>query len=336
MKKYFALIITIVILSLSLLVPSLAADKKVIRLSEDYKKLYFSGNTYTRVDASMLKFNQSASEVVDTYDETVDDVYIYDAETAPADYNSIYKTKLTEAQHKEVKSVEIYNTNHDETLFFIEIDFFDGSILYVDFIREDLVDEYLKVINGETEEYYVDFTWPEGNIITADREKFYIGKEKLVCFWECTLDVTVYADSTTGSFDSEIGTILKFDGKYCFFSFVNSSIKSTDELWEYKDLKIEVIELSDEELLAQLNEGEQKYLDDDYGYLFDDELQETVARIFFVIAFALIPLAIFVLTLILGIKAKKGVYKKLLLVTSGLSLASLAVFVYIAFTLFNK
>ena len=33
---------------------------------------------------------------------------------------------------------------------------------------------------------------------------------------------------------------------------------------------------------------------------------------------------------------KKGLYKKLLLATSGLSLASLAVFVYIAFTLFNK
>lgn len=336
MKKYFAIIITSIILSLSLLMPSLAADKKVIRLSEDYKELYFSDYTYTRVDASMLRFNQSASEVVDTYDKAVDDVYIYDAETVSADYNSIYKFKLTEAQHKEIKSVGIINTNHDETLFFVQIVFFDGSVLYIDFIREDLVDEYLKVINGETKEYYVDFRWPDDNIITADRDKFYIGKEKLVSFWDCTLDVTVYADSTTGSFDSEVGTILKFDEKYYFYSFVNSSIKSTDELWEYDDLKIEVIELSDEELVAQLKEGEQKYLDDDYGYLFDDELQETVARIFFVITFALIPLAIFALTLILGIKAKKGVYKKLLLITSGLSLASIGTFIYIAFVLFNK
>ena len=72
------------------------------------------------------------------------------------------------------------------------------------------------------------------------------------------------------------------------------------------------------------------------GYLFNDELTETVAKIFFTLIFAILPLAIAVTSLILAIKSKKGLYKKLLLVTSGLSLASVATFIYIAFTLFNK
>ncbi len=335
MKKYFALIITIVILSLSLLVPSFAADKEVIKLSEDYKELYFRGNTYVRVDASMLKYSDYFTFRYDS-DIIEEDSSIYDAETVPADYANKYTTKLTEAQCKEVESVEYLSTNHDETLFFIEIDFFDGSSLYIDFIREDLVDEYLKVINGETKKYYVDFRWPDGNIITADKDKFFIGNEIVVDYFEYDSEFIVYASSATGSFDSEIGVILKLGEKYCFFNFMNADIKSTEELWQSDGSEIKVIELTDEELIAQLNEAEQKFLDDDYGYLFNDELKETVAKIFFILVFAIFPLAIAVTTLVLAIKSKKGLYKKLLLATSGLSLASLAVFIYIAFTLFNK
>lgn len=336
MKRFFTLIIAILIFSLTLCVPAFAAGRKVITLSEDYKEMYFNGDTYTRVDASMLTYTSSDSDIDYNYDTYEDDIYTYDVKNGYNNYASVYKTKLTKTQYKEVKTVDVIDINHDETIFLIMISFYDGSDLSIDFIREDLVEEYYRVINGETKEYYVDFRWPEGNIFTADKEKFFIGKKTSVDYWENTLDISVYADSTTGSFDAEIGVILKFEEKFCFYNFADSDIKSTEDFWLYDDLELDVIELTDEELLTQLKEAEQKYLDDNYGYLFNEEFTEPVAKIFFTLVFAIFPLAIAVVTFILTTKSKKGLYKKLLFTTSALSLASLATFIYIAFTLFNK
>jgi len=338
MKKYIALIITVVILSLSLFVPAFASQKRVITLSDDYKYMYYSGNTYTRVDASMLHFTDRISTVAETYDVTTEDEYNGDALslTDPFDYASYYTTKLTDEQQKEVKSVEIFNTNHDETLFFITIYFYDGSELSIDFIREDYVDEYNDLINGKSDNYTIDFRWPEGNAIQIDKEKLSIGNKVKFDVYNLSRDFSVYANSSTDSFQAEIGSILSYEDTYYYFSYTGTDIAGIYDLWDLEVDKIEVIELVDEELINQLKAGEEKYLDDEFGYLFDDELTEAVAKIFFIFVFALIPVAIFVVTLILALKSKKGIYKKLLLTTSTLSLVSLATFIYIAFTLFNK
>ena len=341
MKKYLVLFISVIILSLSLCIPSFASNKRVITLSDDYKYMYYNGATYVRADASMLRFTdrdlfefEESENVTDSIVESSEGVYTY---TAYDNYQDYYKIMLTEEQNKAIKMVEVTNSNHDEVIFFIIIYFCDGSELHLDFILEDSIDDYNMVISGNTKEYQIDFMWPDDNNITVDKDKFYIGNKTTINSWDYEYNYSIYASSPTDSFDAEIGMILKIENSYYFYSFIESDIKSSLDFYNMNsNKKIKVIELADEELINKIKIGEEKRLNDKFGYLYNDELTETVSKIFFILVFAIFPLAIAVTTLVIAIKAKKGVYKKLLIATSGLSLASLAVFIYIAFTLFNK
>lgn len=339
MKKYLVLFISFIILSLSLCIPSFAANKRVVTLSDDYKYMYYDGSTYTRADTSMLSFT-----TLDTYMTSSEEVYESDevkeipvnTVTEFVDYGSYYTVKLTDTQREEAKAVEITNSSYDESLFFVTVYFKDGSELYIDFLRDDLIDEYNKVINGNTDEYYIDFLWPEGNIISINKEKLTIGKKLKINAWDYEDDYEVYTYSSTGSFDAEIGLILKNDNSYYFYSFIDSDVKSANEFWELGDERIEVIELTDDELHNKIKIGEEKRQEDNFGYLYNDELKEAVAKIFFVLVFAVIPAVVFISSLILAVKSKKLLYKKLLFATCGISIAEIITFIYIAFTLFNK
>lgn len=344
MKKYLILFISVIFLTLSLCIPSFATNKRVITLSEDYKYMYYKGATYTRADTSMLSFTDRDQDEFEKYEneieyseENSDIVYSY---TAPVNYESYYEsyyiTRLTEEQHKEIKMVEITNVNHDETLFFVTVYFKDGSELYIDFIREDLIDEYNKLINGNADEYYIDFSWPEGNIISVNKDELFSGKETKISSCDVAYDYLVYADSATGSFDAEIGMILTVEDSYYFCSFIDSDIKSSNDFWELDDEKIKVTKLEDESIIEKIKLGEEKREEDSLGYLYNDELKESVAKIFFILVFAIIPAVICIVSFILALKSQKSLYKKLLLTTSGISLAEIITFIYIAFTLFNK
>ncbi len=344
MKKYLVLFISVIILSLSLCIPSFASNIRVITLSDDYKYMYYNGATYTRADTTMLSFTNLDTYMTSSEENYSEETYASDevkeipvnTVTEFVDYGSYYTVKLTDTQREEVKTVEITNSSYDETLFFVTVYFKDGSELYIDFIREDLIDEYNKLINGNADEYYIDFSWPEGNIISINKDALFSGKETKISSWAVAYDYLVFADSATGSFDAEIGMILTVEDSYYFCSFIDSDIKSSLYFWELGDEKVKVIKLDDETIIEKIKLGEERRQEDEFGYLYNDELTEFVSKIFFIIVFAIVPAIVLVGSLILAIKSKKGLYKKLLLATSGLSLALLATFIYIAFTLFNK
>lgn len=345
MKKYLVLIISVIILSLSLSIPSFAANKRVITLSDDYEYMYYDGSTYSRADTSMLKFT-----TLDTYMSSSEENYSEEAYASDeikdipvntvtefVDYGSYYTVKLTDTQREEVKAVEITNSSYDETLFFVTVYFKDGSELYIDFIREALIDEYNKLINGNADEYYIDFLWPDNNTISAKKDKFFTGSKTTINAWDYEYDYPVYASTPTENFDAEIGIILKLEGSYYFYSFIESNIKSSLDFYNMpENQKIKVIKLSDTDIIEKIKIGEEKRQEDNFGYLYNDELKEAVAKIFFVLVFAVIPAVVFISSLILAVKSKKLLYKKLLFATCGISVAEIITFIYIAFTLFNK
>lgn len=341
MKKYLVLFISVIILSLSLCIPSFASNKRVITLSDDYKYMYYNGATYVRADASMLRFTdrdllefKESENVTDSIVESSEGVYTY---TAYDNYQDYYKIMLTEEQNKAIKMVEVTNSSHDEVIFFIIIYFCDGSELHLDFILEDLIEDYNMVISGNTKEYQIDFIWPDDNSITVDKDKFYIGNKTTIDCWDYEYNYSIYASSPTDSFDAEIGMILKIENSYYFYSFIESDIKSSLDFYNMNsDKKIKVIELADEELINKIKIGEEKRLNDEFGYLYNDELTETVSKIFFIIVFAIAPAVVCIVTFILALKSKKALYKKLLFATSGISVAEIITFIYIAFTLFNN
>lgn len=340
MKKYSVLFISVIILSLSLCIPSFASNKRVITLSDDYKYMYYNGETYTRADTSMLSFTERDLYETEKYEneieyneENSDILYSY---TAPVNYEAYYTTRLTDEQHKEIKMVEITNVSHDETLFFVSVYFKDGSELYIDFIRGDLIDEYNKLITGNADEYYIDFSWPDGNIISVKKDELFSGKETKINTWDSEYDYLVYANSATESFDAEIGIILKIEDDYYLYSFIDSEIKSSLYFWELGDDEVKVIKLDNESIIEKIKLGEERRQEDEFGYLYNDELTETVSKIFFILVFAIAPAVICVACFILALKSKKSLYKKLLFTTSGISVAEIIIFIYIAFTLFNK
>ncbi len=341
MKKYLVLFISFIILLLSLCIPSFAANKRVITLSDDYEYMYYNGYTYTRADASMLRFIdrdlfefEESENATDSIVEDSDGIYSY---TAYDNYQNYYKIKLNKEQNKAVKMVEVTNCSHDEEIFFIIIYFNDGSELHIDFICENSIDDYNKVISGNTKEYHVDFLWPDNNTISAKKDEFFTGSKTTINAWDYEYDYPVYASTPTESFDAEIGIILKLEGSYYFYSFIESNIKSSLDFYNMpENQKIKVIKLSDTDIIEKIKIGEEKRQEDNFGYLYNDELKEAVAKIFFALVFAIVPAVVSVATFILALKSKKALYKRLLFATCGISVAEIITFIYIAFTLFNK
>ncbi len=333
MKKYISIFITLIVLSLVLCIPASAITvEKVVTLSEDYKNLYFSGSTYVRKDTDMLYY--------ESYFESTDynhsDYNSYVDCPIPTSYDKYYTIKLTENQHKEIDMIEITNVNHDETVFVLYIYFLDGAELQVDFLKEDLVDEYNRTTQGNVDEFTIDFFWPEDNKAVVTKEKLYKGNKTVIDIWDYEEEFLVYAKASTGSFEAEIGSLFVNEGKYYFYSFIDGDINSEEELLNSDDVSAEVIELTDKDIIETIELGVEKYYEDDYGYVYNDELTETVSIIFFTFVFAVVPAVVFIVSLIFAVKSKKKLYKKLLLASCGISLAEIATFIYIAFTLFKS
>ncbi len=329
MKKFISIFIILIVLSLVLCASASAATERIVTISEDYNELYFNGSTYIRRDTSMLSYDNSFKYNSDEYGSYYTDCPM------PVNYNGQYTIKLTDKQHKEIDMVEIFDVNTKETIFTVIIYFKDGSELHIDFLREDLVEEYDKITNGNVDKFTIDFMWPDGNAILLDKEDFYIGNKTTIDQYECEEEFPVSADSVKGGFDAEIGSIYVKNDNYFFYSYIDAGFKSLDDFIENSDSKIKVIKLTDEDIINEIEIGIEKYYEDDYGYLYNDELTEFVSKIFFIIVFAIVPAVVFVASLILAVKSKKSLYKRLLFATGGISLAVIVTFVYIAFTLFN-
>ena len=336
MKKYLSIFIALLVLSFSLCIPASAENtKKVISFSDDYKKLYFNDSTYVRADTDMLYFDSFSNYTPTDYYENYTSSYA-DCPPPREDYNNIYKIELTKVQQSEIDSVEITDVSLDETIFVIYIYFLDGAQLQVDFLKEDLVDEYNRTTQGNVDEFTIDFFWPEDNKAVVTKEKLYTGSKTVIDIWDYDEEFFVYAKASTGSFEAQIGSIFIKDGVYYFYSYIDDGISSSDELIDSEIMSAEVIKLTDKDISETIQLGEERYYEDDYGYVYNDELTETVSIIFFTFVFAVVPAVIFIVSLIFAVKSKKKLYKKLLFASCGISLAEIATFIYIAFTLFNS
>ncbi len=328
MKKYISIFTLIIVFSLILCIPCFASDK-VVTFSDDFQKLYYDGHTYSRVNTSFIDYSYGD---YGEYYVTKFSGIISEGENFDKVVNSI-DISLTEKQKENITHLYV-NTSYEYSLMYTEIYYKDGSTLWVNFIRDDCIDEYNRLISGKTNEFTIDFIWPDGNHVTGNREDFLSGKKTIVDFSD--LDThEVYGKSTTGDFNVKTGFIFTKEDKYYFFSYIENNVYSSDELYTNDIYEIPVYEITNPELIKNIKEGEQAYFDDDFGYLYNDELADAVSRIIFTLILAIIPGIILVTTLIMAIKAKKPLYRKLLLTTSGLSLAEIAVFIFIAFKLFN-
>ena len=338
MKKSILILTLVLAFSFAFGVSSFAYDTTVT-LSEDYSTLYLNGKTYSKANTEAVDLEVYADDKVFTADFGVEeDSYI--------NYQERLNLELTDAQKAELTKAYVSTLGESKLFAEVELDFKDGTTIWHSYVRDDIKDDFNKIKNGDTDKYVINFeTYSDnGDILkTVSKKNLLTGDMENVSYFECD-EFSVIITSEKYDYSVNIGCIYvetdyinDDNDSYYYFDFSDSGITSVYDLYETNNItKIKAHKITDEETIAIIEEGLDEYYNSDFGYLYNDDFTEPVAKIFFIVVFAIFPLAIAAITLILAIKSKKSLYKKLLFTTSGLSLASLVVFVYIAFTLFNK
>lgn len=345
MKKTICIVITVIILLFSISVTSFASgfgttnvvdkimpvpekDKNapVITFSEDFKTLYYKEYAYYQKDLSLFEASLPYEDYELEYYEDYDDVISTDdyALIPYADY------RLTETQEKTVKSIDV---SGDEIIVSLIVYYKDGTTLSLELLREDYLDDYEKLVSEQLTNYEVDFEYPEGNVVKIDRKQLYENEvERIKCkdYYNDYLTQLTYLRSEDGVLLYKPGIVIKLGDDFYYFSYEENNMYPEydygffDLYWCEEDILVHKI--TDEETVALLKEAEQAYYEDDFGYLENDELSNSISYFFLVVLFGVVPGIAFVVSLVFAI-IKKKTYRKLLFAVCGFTLAEIIAFI---------
>ena len=263
-----------------------------ITISDDYKTLSCGKYTYRRFSSDELNL----------------DVY-YDIEN---------ELVLSNAQEKEVDVVDLYS---DENGIMISADIYfkDGANLYVYYLREDYIKEFASLTYENAEKLYIYFT---ADIVTETTKELLKGEKTTVdislLILDDWFDVSIKAE--TLDLSKRVGSLILLEDEYYYIDFNDFKIDSSD--FNVTTYSGDAYKVTDPALIQELEENYNLYYAEDYGFFFNDNFTQTVSKIFITLVFAIIPFAIFVLTLIFTIRSKNK-YKKFHLTACILSAAEL-------------
>ena len=307
MKKITALIITVLLLATCLAFPVLANGDDIIlkpnvkvSFSDDYKTLYYGNVEYVVFDNT-----HSAQEV----------------------YNEMNnRLSLNEKQSQEISRIGLCSC--DEGIFIdATIKYNDGITMELNYIREDYLDVYKSLLTSMVANCEIDFVYPANNVVNTNRINL---KGEKVSFedryYDASYEVTAISDD--GKVSAAIGVLMISDDNYCYIDYleIGSSYYEFD-MDDYNSVQAYLI--TDPDTIAAIEQAQENYYSDGLGFFDDDTFTKSVADIFLVTVFAVIPFALFVLFLILACRAKK-LYKKLYFTISIFSIAEVIIFAIIA------
>lgn len=300
MKKFISVIITTMLLFSCLGLVALANPSSAT-LSDNYQKIQMGENTYSRFNASMVDI-----EYLDTN----------------------IQVDLSAAQQETIDEVSL-QINADSTFIYADICFKDGAVLSVEFLRDDYLEVYDEISNSTNTTFIIDFEYPEGNIVTAEKSHFFGNRVTLSgdeLSWCDYYPVMIKSDD--GALTAYKGSLIIIDDKYYYVNYEEIGTETWYEFDPYEYTELSAYEISDPELIADIQEGENAYYSNDFGFLLDEGLTQAISFGFLVFVFAIIPFAIFVVFVILAIRSKT-VYKKLFRFVYLLSAGELIVFAMI-------
>lgn len=295
-------------------------SQPVMKFSDDYKKLYVDGEPYSRFNASLvtadLEYSVDVAEKHNPYSHTGAFV------------------DLTDEQSENIENIYI-ETNNIKNIYRMELYFNDGSMLTVYFLQDTYFDEYNTLISGDVNKYNINFTYPDGNIVVAEKSALF-GEivpqgDSAYSSWENVVTVSIQSDD--GSMTIYVGDVVLLNDVFYYVDYKESGVTESPFYCQlYSDCVFHKI--TDEALLADLNAAQQRYYEDDYGVFYDDDTTDTVSAVFLIFVFAVIPAVIFVIFLIKAIRGK-GIYKKIYGAVAAFCIAELAVFTIIAVIISN-
>lgn len=209
--------------------------------------------------------------------------------------------------------------------------FFDNTVLSATYLQDNYLDSYNALTTGQITEYLIDFKWPDGNIVTAKKEDIFDNTVTLTSSeFERSDYYPVRIQSEDGVLTIATGYLLIIDDTYYYTDFSESTLENDYyfDPSEYSELLAH--EITDATLCANLLAAENAYYDDDFGFLYDDDLSETILSVFVIILLILVPLMLFILFLILAIRSKT-IYKKFFRTIYILSAAELVMIILFLF-----
>lgn len=294
----------------------------IFTFSEDFKKMYVDDEQFSRFDISMLSSDFG-------YSVQVDDEY------NPSLRNSAY-VDLTDVQKETVSNIFI-KTNSVKTMYRIELYFTDGSNLTIYFLQDTYFDDYNKVVSGEWNEYVIDFEYPTGNTVTAQKSDLFgeavVKNDNQLSMYDW---YPVKVQNSDKSLVAHKGFIFIDGDEYYYLDSAENKVEGyywyETGFGDVPDFTVHKI--TDEALIAELAVAEQRYYDDDYGYLYNDDTTDTVSAVFLIFVFAVVPFIILVIFLVKAIRGK-GIYQKIYGAVAALCVAELAVFTIIAVIISN-
>lgn len=305
MKKLIATILFAILLFSCLGLTAFAETP--VTISDDYQTITMDGKSYTRIDASNLDVEY---------------------------YEQLYKqVELSAAQQEQIKNVHIEG-NENLILLYAEITFTDGATLSIDFLQTDYLETYQNFLNGQVEDYTIDFGWPEGNTVDAKNFDLWVNDTTLK---QEDLEYCDYyyvsAQSSDGKLSATTGALIVIDSSYYYVDFKEIGVNDYNDFYPQAFETLLAHKISNEKLISKLEDAETTYYADEFGFLFNDDLSETIASVFLIFIFAVIPFILLVLFLILAIRSKT-IYKKLFRTIYILSGSVLAVFAIVTVLIF--
>ena len=304
MKKYLICIITAILL-FSCLSMTAFAENTAPTISDDYQTIYINGETYSRFNASLVGTSYY------TYDIT---------------------PELTDTQQENITAIDI-EMNDSRTILSVQIGLKDGSTLSANYIREDYLQTYNDLTTDPNSPYTIDFFYPLDNTVTGSKSDF-MGTP--VALSEYEIYSSNYFDVfMTLNEDSSIysGSLLIIDDSYYYVDYEENGVLNWSyfDLYEYTELA--AYEITDSELVANIQAGEEAYYGDDYSFFYDDELTNSISSVFLILIFAVVPAIILVLFFIFALRSK-GIYRRLFAVICGCAGAELIIFTIVTTMLY--
>lgn len=295
-------------------------EQPVIKFSDDFTKLYVDDEAFSRADLSMLMTDFGYTVVI--------------VEKRDLSKNGTAYIELTEAQKNAVTNIYV-ETNLETTMYRIEFYYSDGSSLCVYFLKDTLFEDYEALVNGTPDKYLVDFFWPDGNIVTATREQI-LGETVEMSETEIYLSTTefFYVDVANDglTLSTYSGVVCLMDEVYYYIDCKENNIEDVFFLFGEEtrdDVNIKLHKITNEAINEEFNLALDMYYNDEYGVFYDDDVYGTIAKVFLIITFGIVPFVAFVFFLIKAIRGK-GIYKKLYGTVSALCIAEVIVFTILA------
>lgn len=337
MKKLISIFISVLIAAIGLSVTSMATtvntlvpnpeaeneNQPVVTFSEDFKTVYYDDYEYVQKDLSMFISNVGSDYEIGYY-EDYDGVVSTNDIMLPewADY------ELSETQKETVYSVEIYG---DDIILNVSLNYRDGTYYSYHVLRTDYLDDYDKLLKTKGGVYTLDFEYPEDNVINIDYDILYENEPKhininnLMAYEEY---FEVYVHSDDGKLSYNPGMIIIAGDEYYYLDYEESGASLYLDFLEfyYSEEGFDAYPITDEATVAAIKEGQQLYYEDDYGYMYNDELADSISYFFLIMLFGIIPAIICIITFVFAILRKKT-YRKLLFGASAFCLAEIIAFI---------